>query len=119
MRTPLVPRGATVRKPSLRNIPGVPNHRHSGTAAVLDQERVGAALSHERSLVSPVDSLPLIARRAAADGLRPLVEHAPTPSLFDRECLKTRKGPKAQLTHRVCHWDSDLGSLRLTIQAKA
>src|SRR3989442_15306664 len=35
MRTPLVPRGATVRKPSLRNIPGVPNQRHSGTAAIF------------------------------------------------------------------------------------
>src|SRR2546429_1564943 len=37
MRTPLVPRGATARKPSLRNIRGVPNQRHSGTAAIFGE----------------------------------------------------------------------------------
>ena len=34
-RTPLVPSEATLRKPSLRNIPSVPNQRHSGTAAIF------------------------------------------------------------------------------------
>ena len=33
----LVPSGAIVRKPSLRNIPGVPNQRHSGTAAIFGE----------------------------------------------------------------------------------
>ena len=35
MRTPLVSGFANPLKPSLLNIPGVPNHRHSGTAAIL------------------------------------------------------------------------------------
>src|SRR6267378_1343943 len=35
MRSPLVPSGATAPNPSLSNILLVPNHRHSGTAAIL------------------------------------------------------------------------------------
>src|SRR6267143_4221367 len=35
MSRPLVPRGATALNPSLLNMPGVPNHRHSGTAAIF------------------------------------------------------------------------------------
>jgi len=35
MRSPLVPSGATAANPSLSNIVLVPNHRHSGTAAIL------------------------------------------------------------------------------------
>ena len=30
-----MPSGATATNPSLRNMLGVPNHRHSGTAAIL------------------------------------------------------------------------------------
>src|SRR5207245_11189454 len=41
-RTPLVPSEATLRKPSPRNIPSVPNQRHSGTAAIF-AETTGSA----------------------------------------------------------------------------
>src|SRR3989449_10226500 len=67
MRTPLVPRGATLRKPSSRNIPGVPNQRHSGTAAIFGED-TGYASTTPPPLL-PIESS--AARRANFETPRP------------------------------------------------
>src|SRR2546425_410698 len=94
MRTPLVPRGATARKPSLRNIRGVPNQRHSGTAAIF-----GEATGYASTTPPPL--LPPLAGRSWAKGVRPLIEDAPASSLLDGERFKIRKGTNAQLADRI------------------
>src|SRR5437879_1142123 len=74
--------------------------------AVVDQDCMGATFAHQPSLVFPIRSLPFLARRPAAKGLRPLIENAPTSSLFDGERFEVRKRARIQLADRVCRRNS-------------
>src|SRR6266545_7391380 len=71
--------------------------------AVVDEDRMGAALADERLLVLSIQRAALFRRQPATDRPRPLVEDAPAFPLLDREHREVAEGPCAQLSRRVRH----------------